>query len=1041
MATLHRKLDRNYCIVGHVPGTGFCTWQVGEDGLKFLKLNRNVPDEGEVVLSDLKQLIDEGLVWTGGAGPSGAGSISSTSEIPYGVIQQLVEWARHGRIDDLASALTLQGRDFWDKCFCRSFLKWLESLDPNVTLGDFDGMSSADFIDLAGKKLHRIASPLHEYLVQDSWTTVPWRLSRIIGRVAQHAELSDESPVDWQDRFPVLTRIFILLKGFFEDQESRVDRPKLPRAKRLRARLVSPCIRWDVDDQSVKAVLPAQQIAPGETIHWQVTGVDVPQPARRQDADAQQTEEVRSVPLDPAPAYEVTVDFRSSTSRRVTERQRITLPSGYTPFVLFSPDGYLLSPDDASPLTPGEYLALVPSHAAPTAKGLNGVNFLDNIDFEPIGWEDFQAYRVNLAASTDVWPYQVTATDTSASWEAEHPPEYGVRFLSGWPVWIERWPALSLSDQGSFGGAVLKIEIEGSGSPANLPRHLRVGHDVSIVERNNTPTIELSSAPQIQDMYGLIRITCRLPAYPDLPPLICRLFRCRDAQFAYIEDPEAPDRAAAVTVVTQQRVHAGADTELLNTGDTIILRARNPVDSPVVTCFLPDSGGQLSIRVPVTRLRNISREGLSPWCKPPLTVGLTDVRLDDYLRVELHVPPILEDGQLLCRLVGGAEVAAGKATDLPNTYVIPLHRWRDDSRLLPGGTIQVRSDDRWIDIVRLQPRSIRQRPTREEPPPPSFQNERQKLISDLDNALAGYDEELAIQLVNKLLKRAQATAASVVDCELLPVVVARAYLHLGNTSRAEEVLSGLVHRTDLAEVQLTQSKIQLRTGRLQRPDELKGAKVAVERAVADCPQKTALLAEFDYHYASQPGKSTAIWSDCFHAADKALRMVDAASWPLQVERLDSLLLKTLSSFMLAREPVSTQGLHTEGPWAWLEYLEFAARFLRTPWCELADRSHVPSESLPVLTILRPDHAALIKLMICQATGRILAAAEIISEFAAWSSDEFFAIDLLRARQARLESKAKVSAAFYNQALTKARQDGPDFLLELLLEEIPIPPLS
>jgi hypothetical protein len=62
---------------------------------------------------------------------------------------------------------------------------------------------------------------------------------------------------------------------------------------------------------------------------------------------------------------------------------------------------------------------------------------------------------------------------------------------------------------------------------------------------------------------------------------------------------------------------------------------------------------------------------------------------------------------------------------------------------------------------------------------------------------------------------------------------------------------------------------------------------------------------------------------------------------------------------------------------------------------------------------------------------------MIKQFEGWSRADFFAIDLLRARQCQLEGKHDKAAAFYQRLLSDVREQGPDFLLDVLLEEMPV----
>src|SRR5207253_9900132 len=86
---------------------------------------------------------------------------------------------------------------------------------------------------------------------------------------------------------------------------------------------------------------------------------------------------------------------------------------------------------------------------------------------------------------------------------------------------------------------------------------------------------------------------------------------------------------------------------------------------------------------------------------------LSTIEAGDRLRIELHAEPALEDGRLLCRLVGGDEIAAGWLIGAGGPvwqFEVELHRWRDGFGLTSGGRIQARTRGRWADIVLLRER-------------------------------------------------------------------------------------------------------------------------------------------------------------------------------------------------------------------------------------------------------------------------------------------------------------------------------------------------
>src|SRR5262249_23545611 len=146
------------------------------------------------------------------------------------------------------------------------------------------------------------------------------------------------------------------------------------------------------------------------------------------------------------------------------------------------------------------------------------------------------------------------------------------------------------------------------------------------------------------------------------------------------------------------------------------------------------------VRVPATRLGLVTEgSGFLGWQEPPLSdLDLSTIKTGDRLRIELHEEPALEDSRLLCRLVGGDEIAAGRLVGSGGPvwqFEVELHRWRDGFGLTSGGTIQARTRGRWADIVLLRER---EEPTPSESPPKPV-SERTRLVLALEKALARED--------------------------------------------------------------------------------------------------------------------------------------------------------------------------------------------------------------------------------------------------------------------------------------------------------------
>src|SRR4051794_21744871 len=96
MPRLRRYIHvQNYYISGQVPEIGFCTWQIGKEGLEYLK-SRGVFRDGDLVSpGDLRDLRDRRLVWSGGKGPGGKSVLLRTQPGLAGLVADLERWALH----------------------------------------------------------------------------------------------------------------------------------------------------------------------------------------------------------------------------------------------------------------------------------------------------------------------------------------------------------------------------------------------------------------------------------------------------------------------------------------------------------------------------------------------------------------------------------------------------------------------------------------------------------------------------------------------------------------------------------------------------------------------------------------------------------------------------------------------------------------------------------------------------------------------------------------------------------------------------------
>jgi hypothetical protein len=1036
VARLHRKADGRYCIVGPIYGAqgtaSICTWQVTEEALAYLR-SRRVEDRGYVSVDVLEDLSHRRWIYTGGTAPPGPVDPLSPGDVD--LIERLVDWAWDGDVSGF-DLLVHRGPglidvNLVDRIFSDGLIAWFRSLLGGGALAELDDISYGDFNVLAGDRLERFPGALHRISGLYCENRLVWRLAQIVGKVDWQVATGHGCPTSWRDVYPILSHLFDRLAR----QSSPVapGEPKGPRRARVHP-ASRPFLWWDVDGQQVLAILPGRSLAPGQEISWSVTGAEVIQPEVFASTDGSRVAEARSSPLDPAGEYSIRVG--TSPGGEVAE-EVIRLPAPDSPLVLFSADGRLLpvTPGTAHPA--GIYLALAPKARAGEVPAIRGARVLEQVDYEPIGWHSWRGFRLELAAGAEAGPYQIGAPGAKASWEAEDPPHQPVYFESTRPVWIGGWPRVWISGGPHFAEAVLEFTREWPRDTPSPKLRVWVGEQVVIREADGRAYLDLSSAPELAEAYGPLLLTCRLPALPEHPPLSLTLIRLRPTRFAYAEAPVPFEFSAAVRIATEHsEVLPGADTKMATVDGSWLAWPADPLRSPSVTVSLPGSAAELRIRTPVTRLRRMSPGSPpGPWTKPPLSLRLAEIGLKDCLRVELHREPECENGRPFCRLVGGSEVASGEPCRFPNTYDIPLNRWRDVLGPEAAGTVQFRTTRGWIDLVRLQGRGTLPLapPVREVS---ARTRDRLRLLADLESAVTVEDETAAARGLERCLERASSHDCPDAEREILHLAAARSYLHLGLMSDVECMLGQLQGREDLYERTLIRSALALRRGDIPRPEIPRRGQELTELPVW-CPLQQLVIAEHYARYACGKGGGLELWRSCLRRLDSVLGLAAGGNGPVEGRSIDlkeARLLRGLTMVMLGREPDLPEGLPTGGQWGWLAMLRTAAQYLLQP-SRRPSRRAAPPAALPTPPIFADEQADLIRVATFQAAGDVTAAGKLLARFQNLTSDEFFAIDLLRLRQSRLENRKGEASTIFRRLLTWSRQNEHSALREVLLEEM------
>jgi hypothetical protein len=516
-----------YYLKDYLHGAGHCTWQIGDEGIAYLR-QRGVKADGDWVgPRDRNELRARGWIWLTGEG--------GRSHLPDGALvlpaelrtlaEDLARWATQGGLHALQGVLHGRHGDQRERCFSAGFLKWLARLDPGRLLADLDAISAPDFDDLAAPDLDRLNDPLHAFFARRGDTHVLWQLAQVVGLVARQRRGNSTCPVRWERDYSVLQRLFWLLDRLTlpadPDKEGRT-RQRRPGRSALRVR---PLIVWGVEAQEVVAVLPEQTLSPDVLgIAWQVSPGDAPPPQHWRESDGQRVEETRSQPLLPAPAYRIETHLRFQSGHpSCDDRVVVGLPDDPPSWVLFAPEGTLLGCEEGSLLSVGEYLALVRKEAAEQLLRRRGVTGEERIPFTPVGWHGWQGWRLQLAAGADVAPYVVENATTTA-WELEQPPASEVVWRERLPVYVGHWPRIYISDPGAFAGAVLEVAHEPYGHVAHL---LPVGEPggIPLSSDGEQAFLDLPAAGALAGCHGTLRLTCRPPVRPDASPLVARLVR------------------------------------------------------------------------------------------------------------------------------------------------------------------------------------------------------------------------------------------------------------------------------------------------------------------------------------------------------------------------------------------------------------------------------------------------------------------------------------------------------------------------------------
>jgi hypothetical protein len=256
---------------------------------------------------------------------------------------------------------------------------------------------------------------------------------------------------------------------------------------------------------------------------------------------------------------------------------------------------------------------------------------------------------------------------------------------------------------------------------------------------------------------------------------------------------------------------------------------------------------------------------------------------------------------------------------------------------------------------------------------------------------------------------------------------------------AERCLSQLEDRLDLPDAEILRRTVRLRLdARAQNPRQLSRDQLdQLTEGLPHVPQTVLFRAECWYQFArraKEPARGA--WQDCWTRPNSCLPRrgvpTSEGATVLLIVRA-ALLLRSVAGLMLAQEP-DTHPLFPVAAAvtnAWLAGLRLATQSIRTP-CYRTVQTEIPNLDGD-LSILCPEDAALVRIVVAHAARRPANEADF-ERLSGWGPDEFFAMSLLRARQARLRGFDREAADWYNRLFEEAKDRGPNFLLDVQAEE-------
>ena len=957
-------------------------------------------------------LHSEGLIFTGGSGLS---DVPVAIDVSPRILDALIEWGIQGKSNDLHKAV-IRAETSIANCITPGFIKWVCSFESNLELADLSGISFSDFDRYVHQSNNSKLNSLHfELIKKDGGSRVLWSLTRLVAHVASYPGFPDQMPGSWKGT------VYEILANLIRVAFSTRPISPLPTPK---SRILLPEIYWQVHEQRVVGILPAQTLPAGEEISWKVATRDVFQVPIRQLHDKTAVSEAITKPLEPA-SWKIDVEHRDNQRNTFLHSVEIQIPSLDGPYVIFEEDGKAISWKPDLILSPGTYYVL----AAPTVDidefySTEGLEILEEIDCEPVAWWDWKGFCVSIVSKVKLGLYTFDLSDIQIDWELVDPPELEVDISGMIPTWLNRWPQLIIktSDEKILQDSILEIERTEDSKFWNL--YLCPDDDyrpdrITYKKKDDEILIDFCQCEKFTSFSGSFAARLRLSRLIEKTPRKLHFKVISGVRLDYVNDPNRPGQAKALLIRGAKSVTTYPGCSDIFRDDSYILYAEDPIKEPLIHFSMrPQAPGPemlLAVRLRVSRISYLSQK--SPrwkWVSLPLDLKLYEVEdLNARLKLELHGMPEVDDsGQLFGYLDGNEPVSAGKQIS-PYTFVIPLHRWLDNLGTAISGTIQINCENTWLTIVKLLGREEK---TRRDVSPP--RHPRSIYDSWFDEAsqveclaLAGQHVE-ANQKAEILETRVRTEALPLAVKHILLARLGRVYTFIGSFDRAAETLPHQKEAGGLPAARYGGAMLEMRA---HFPgDRFRALKRDID-AWEENSQKQLAMAEWSYRL-GRMGKG----------GEGALRAVYDTYLRnfvshLLADQAEAAIFSCLSHFLLS-EPYNFDSKLEFVPW--LRTIQKAQSYLHTSLYHWDFSSDSSVGSPPWPTSICNEDVTYLKAIDCQANGNIQDAGRYLRQLAK-SRLNFPRMDLLRARQARLEGHIESAKELYMQIID----------LDIVLEEM------